>query len=317
MILVNEILNKIKQIPVLNDINVKNGNFSGIDSSSSVHYVLFPLLNSLGYNVFDPNEVKVSDGKCITVFYNGNKLIKIDLVDLNKIKDIEESKTEFEKTQLAINVIEGSKINLWTTGIHYSLYAGKEKLFDFDIRTLETINNELLLKMIAKDSLITSIDNSKYFNELVIESKFGNLRGTSYVKDALESLLLNPNSELISLLANGIYETHCEKMDINLLKSKLIDEFKQHSVNLMDILLEKPIEEVNVKERLNNVFKNIDEVEIVIPEKPSVDPYLTLDDVDIKEVEINNNDVAEDSHVDDLEKLLDKDDDLSLLLSED
>ena len=100
---ITNIINQINEIHVLKDINVTNGIFTSLDSRSSVHYVLFPLLNILGYNVFNPSEVKVNDGKDITIYEGDKKLIKINLVDLNKINDVEAFKKDFQNRSFSFS----------------------------------------------------------------------------------------------------------------------------------------------------------------------------------------------------------------------
>lgn len=316
---ITNIINQINEIHVLKDINVTNGIFTSLDSRSSVHYVLFPLLNILGYNVFNPSEVKVNDGKDITIYEGDKKLIKINLVDLNKINDVEAFKKDFEKSQLPLLGVEQVKLQIWSTGIHYSLYNGLDKLIDFDIRKLETVNNVLLFKLLLKESLIESINNEKFFNELLIESKFGNLRNTEYVRNAIEDQLRNPSAELINLIVNNIHDSYCANMDKELLNLRLTEEFRDNSGSLLDILKPVTVEAtvVEVKEDTSTVNKPLD-------------PYLSLDVLDEKEVnsetveeslEINKEDVPVVEVVEEVKETEtdgnEEKDDLDFLLNED
>ena len=45
------IVNQVKNIPFLQDEKIKSGDFSNLNEMSILHYVVFPFLNALGYEI--------------------------------------------------------------------------------------------------------------------------------------------------------------------------------------------------------------------------------------------------------------------------
>ena len=305
------VINSIKEIPYLKEESVKNGDLSNVNSMSIMHYVLFPLLTNLGYEVFNPNEVKVVGLNNVELYGQGYKALEIEILDGNDNLDNK-------------NVSQSLKI--YTNGILYRVVGKDETIIKFDIREIEKENVQLLFSLLMKESLLHNVTNSKFIDEKVIESKYGNLLESNYVLNSLEHLLSNPSDLLIESIVESFANMYLEKISKEKIKEVLLSEIKEKGLSKVLNLVtnnESKSVNINVTDTSNNNFNQSTSTEEKSTEiepaelttEVTDDPYLTLDTEPVNNVV--SEDVVKVEEVDTVnkeEKILEDDDDLSYLL---
>ena len=301
------IVNQVKNIPFLQDEKIKSGDFSNLNEMSILHYVVFPFLNALGYEIYNPNEVKVEGMDKVELYASGVNILSFR-INLNT---------------LDLNENPSKNLLVDTNGIRYIVYGDNEKILDFDIRHLDKENLNLIFGLLLKENIFKGVGNSKFISEKILEMNTGNLKESKYFNVALRDLLSNPSNKFIESLGERLFELYCENVNKDEFNNKILDEFSEF--NFLDFL-------GSVEDNLEVAISNE-----VIENKDIYDSYLTLpgDNVEVKTEEAKTEEIKADevktdeSKVEEIkleeakieedkaENILDEEDDLSYLLNND
>lgn len=264
--------NIFKGIPILKDSDFIKGDYSKIDEKTAVHYLIYPFLNILGYNVFNPEEINLNsvlDGTKADILIkdSGNNLAVFSIVDLNSPAGFKKTQTDFKEESLSNFKKFDTSIIVLTNGIEYGLYAdiegSIEEILSFSLLSLrsnDTTESGEVFDLLYKESLNKSINNSKFFTERIIKKNLGNLRNSDYLLDIVKSELKNPSDSLLDIFASSIVERYCGDLDKGIVLNSLVVEFENNPGELLSILLSSkgsqekaPVQStVGVEEKVEN-----------------------------------------------------------------
>lgn len=212
------IVNQVKNIPFLQDDKIKNGDLSSLNEMSILHYVIFPFLGALGYEIYNHNEVKVEGMNLVELYASGKNILNFN-INLKDLKD---------------NPSPPETLLIDTNGIRYIVYGDNEKILEFDIRNLDKENLNLIFGLLLKENIFKSVNNTKFISEKIIETNTGNLKESKYFNSALIDLLSNPSSKFIESLSERLFELYCESVNKDEFNEKIVDEF--NNFNFLDFI---------------------------------------------------------------------------------
>lgn len=216
----------VESIPVLSDDKVKLGEFSHIDSNSVIHFFIYPFLNTLGYNVFNPEELKLNYEKegykaDVVIFEEGEPLAVFKLIDLEDEID----NSEFTEDEIYGLRKLGAQLVVLTNGLNYKLYSFidgvREEFLRFSLAELDNKIAEKVYNVLHVDHLSRILDNNEFFTEKIIEDKYGELSDTTYLMGFVEKELKNPSASFIEMLS-GLMARRYVKYTITEKKAKEI-----------------------------------------------------------------------------------------------
>lgn len=241
---IQDFRNAVQAIPMLQNIRSRNGDVSHIDRRSAIHFLIYPFLNTLGYNIFNMEEFRLDyekDGKVadLVIFENGATLVTFKILDIQLNRTLEGVKNLFKVGELNQYKLFGSLVVVLTNGLEYVIYPTSGTTDELVYVNLIDMENEeavtFLYKSLVKSNLVTALTNNKFFVELVIESQLGHLSRTNYMEDLLRREIMNPSSRLIETLSELFYEEYCSSLDIDVIKASFREEFKTSGV-LLEVL---------------------------------------------------------------------------------
>jgi hypothetical protein len=272
-------------IPILNDEGFINGQVD-INEKSAVHYLIYPFLNVLGYNVFNPEELKLNvnlDGNEADVLIadKGNNLAVFKILSLKDVTNLSVQKESFARLELNKLRSFNSSVIVLTNGLEYVLYSSVgekvEELIHFNLLNFVNDVSGFVSSILVKEKLVSSIGNSRFFTEKLIETKLGNLRSSDYLIDIVKSELTTPSDELLTVLAKSIIDKYCSTMDIDFLRRSLKDELRDNPgellKNLLNLTVNKTVNKTGNK--TDNKTDNVSE-----EKKVDVDPYTQVTESD-------------------------------------
>ena len=206
------------QIQKLSDRIEKNKSNVTTEEATKTSFIL-PLLNILGFDIFDPNivipEFTADIGK-----KKGEKVDYAIVINEQPIILIE-AKTHTEKLDRHKSQLEryftvtDSKFAILSNGIEYLFYSDLAKPNVMDEKPFLTIN---MLKLKSRD--IKELEKFKFENFDVenILNMAGVQKYVSAVKDIFQNEVKNPSDEFVKLFASQIVSKP--------LRQNIIDEFK-------------------------------------------------------------------------------------------
>jgi len=239
------------QIQKLSDRIEKNKGSVTTEEATKTSFIL-PLLNILGFDIFDPNIVIPE----FTADIGKKKGEKVDYAIVINDKPIIliEAKTHTEnldrhKSQLErYFTVTDSKFAILTNGIEYLFYSDLAKPNVMDDKPFLTVN---MLKLKSRD--IKELEKFKFENFDVenILNMAGVQKYVSAIKDIFQEEVKNPSDEFVKLFASQIVSKP--------LRQNVIDEFKVYvkqsfSETITDLVSQK----IN---SLNDKLTQEDEIE--------------------------------------------------------
>lgn len=215
---------------------------------------VLPFLQILGYDVFNPFEVKPE----VSLDVGGKKGEKVDYVIYKNDEPvfIIECKKHSENINNHKNQLiryfhtSNSKFAILTNGLVYQFYTDIQKenvldedpFFTFNILSFESSELDIL-KLIYKDNF--SKDILKSFSESVEQ--------TSNLKTAIVEELSNPSKELITLIIKKVHDGRITKKIYNEFESKIIKsltELYQPNEEVVELDNIKKVKKVKVDNNL-------------------------------------------------------------------
>ena len=235
-----DLLNAIKQIPFYQDENFKRGNRNALRGMETVHFVLYPFLNALGYPVYSPETVKMQDivvnGRIDVSLYIQHKRVMGFLVkDYVTHQTLESLENAYQKQAIGKDTKE-VPITVITNGVHFIYYTGEHQLLALDLLEIDTSNAQFLYKIASNVEQIANLSNPRFLTELRLESSFGNLKQTEFLHTALMELLKSPDAGFLDMLSRKIHDAACMNLPISTLENALASELSTSPTMLFDMV---------------------------------------------------------------------------------
>lgn len=235
------LLERIKTIPLFNDAAFRRGERSSLNSMTSIHYVIYPFLQILGYDVFNPEKMKMAEnlnGEIldIGIYEDNSRILGMTVKNFNETSNLSLLDTAFKQKGLSLQRSLNIPVSIATNGVLYAIYIEGEIVAKFDITNLENERVDFLFKLLSRENLKTITTNPKFLKEAQIESKYGNLRNSAFVKEALLNELKNPSDALLETLLNSIYTKYCNTLDIEEFRNQFKGEIRSNDSSLLHIV---------------------------------------------------------------------------------
>jgi len=239
------------QIQKLSDRIEKNKANVTTEEATKTSFIL-PLLNILGFDIFDPNIVIPE----FTADIGKKKGEKVDYAIVINDKPIIliEAKTHTEKLDRHKSQLEryftvtDSKFAILTNGIEYLFYSDLAKPNVMDEKPFLTIN---MLELKSRD--IKELEKFKFENFDVenILNMAGVQKYVSAIKDIFKNEVKNPSDEFVKLFASQIISKP--------LRQNIVDEFKVYvKQSFSEIITDLVSQKIN---SLNDKLNQEDEVQ--------------------------------------------------------
>lgn len=247
-----ELENKIQS---LSERIIKNRDSVTTEEATKTSFIL-PLLNILGYDIFDPTIVipeftadigkKKGEKVDYAIFIDDKPLI---LIEAKKhTENLDRHKTQLER----YFTVTDSKFAILTNGIEYLFYSDLLKPNVMDEKPFLTIN---MLDLKSRD--IKELEKFKYenFNVANILDMAGKNKYVSAIKDIFKNEIKNPSDEFIKLFASQIMPKP--------LRQNVIDEFKVYvKQSFTETITDLVSEKINsLNERLTEETETVNVVD--------------------------------------------------------
>lgn len=186
-----------------------NGEVLNLSKMEVTNFYVLPFLNLLGYEVFNPEQIKLgytSQGSNFDLAVFGKSGV------INTLIVGETGSTE------AVERHRGIGINLFTftDGVKYSLYTfilGKvKKLGDFNLRSLGEEDLTFIIEMLGKHNLEKKLEVGGFDRE-VIKSNYGKLVESEHVLAVAVDLISNLELGFGELLKDRLIEQYMDGED--------------------------------------------------------------------------------------------------------
>jgi predicted type IV restriction endonuclease len=249
--------------------------------------LVLPFLSALGYNVFDPSEVKPEHTMNIggkkdekvdyAIFKDGKAVILIECKscgsDLNEVT-FSQLKKYFAFTE--------AKFGILTDGIIYRFYS--------DLDDINKMDDEPFLELDMlhiKDPIVAEIKNfSKPMNNDVAHDRAEDLKYMRKIREKLESEFNSPSDDFVKLFASKVYKGHIRK--------GVADKFKDYTKKTCDQFIQDKIDEVvnAAKDRVLSPPPTTPQIQELPPE-PQITPKYYIFEGQKKEVKFWKDMLAE------------------------
>lgn len=235
-----DLINAIKQIPFYQDQNFKNGNRNALTSMSTVHFVIYPYLTALGYNVYSPETVKMQDivnnGRLDVSLYIQHRRVLGFIVKDYATHQTKESLENAYQSQMIGKDTKEVPITVITNGVNFIYYTGEHKLLAVDLLDIENANTQFLYKISSSAEQTTNLSNTRLLTELRLESSFGDLKSTEFLQGAVMALLKTPDAGFIDMLSRKLHEVNCLSLPVGTIETALLSELTASPTMLFDML---------------------------------------------------------------------------------
>lgn len=232
-----------------------------LDAQNVLSYVLQPLAQSIGYNIFNVDEVEV-DTEQAGLKIQVNKEFQIVFSQEHYRPLAQESRVvlhlDIERSELNLHI---QSLNVWNT-------VYKINLYDNDMKAMNVVFNEIL-KFIEKDKVksIYQDKREKMFSEIVLqkhldEEKVKNI----YVHKVLEEEVMNPSKDFLELIAVRLNRKYSTQTPESLMRG--IGKLNQEGIFEM-------LEEIVMQNQTldKSVFAKTEEVAPTEPVEVIENPY--------------------------------------------
>jgi len=247
------------QIQKLSDRIEKNKENVTTEEATKTSFIL-PLLNILGFDIFDPNIVipeftadigkKKGEKVDYAIVINGKPIILIEAK--NHTEDLDRHKSQLER----YFTVTDSKFAILSNGVEYHFYSDLAKPNVMDDKPFLSLN---MLELKTRD--IKELEKFKFENFDVenILNMAGVQKYVSAVKEIFQDEIKNPSDEFVKLFASRIISKQ--------LRQNVLDEFrgyvKQAFSETITDLVAKKIHSLNdslIKENEEAVEENTSQV---------------------------------------------------------
>lgn len=251
------------QIQKLSDRIEKNKDSVSTEEATKTSFIL-PLLNILGFDIFDPNIVIPE----FTADIGKKKGEKVDYAIVINDKPIIliEAKTHTEKLDRHKSQLEryftvtDSKFAILTNGIEYLFYSDLAKPNIMDEKPFLTIN---MLELKNRD--IKELEKFKFENFDIenILNMAGVQKYVSAIKDIFKNEVKNPSDEFVKLFASQIVSKPLRQNVIDEFRiyvkqsfSEIITDLVSQKINSLNDKLSEENEDENITEKINTKDDN-------------------------------------------------------------
>lgn len=215
---------------------------------------ILPMINALGYDVFDPTEV-VPEMDCDLIKNKGEKIDYAIMKDGEPIMLIEckdsKQNLNLHSTQLQkYFVASKSRFGVLTNGIEWRFYTDIDKQNIMDEKPFLVIN---MLDLTNEDVEQLKKFHKSYYNESEIFSTANELKYMTEIKSILQKEIPNPSSSFVEYFVRQVYSGR--------VYPSVIEQFtpfvkKAFSTVINDI----------IQDRLNSAIKNEEQQTERVPE---------------------------------------------------
>ena len=234
--------------------------------------LVMPMINILGYNVFDPTEVipeftadhgtKKGEKVDYAIMKEGNPIMLIECKPLGSELNINHASQLFRYFS-----VSSVKVGILTNGVVYKFFSDLEaanKMDDKPFMELDLLN--------IKEPLVEELKRFKKerFNSEELESVATDLKYTKEIKQVLQSELVTPSDEFVKYFATKVYSGR--------LTPGMREKFSTITKNAFSQFINDRINEILKSASAMTTEKNPEPVEITNSDGPVDDGIATTED---------------------------------------